>query len=235
MSVQKKYSDASMASDVDQGLRQYMSKVYNYMATGLGVTGLVAMLVSSSPALMAAIFGTPIGFLFMLAPLGMVMFMSFRVNKMSMGALRRTFFIYSALMGVSMSTIFLTYTGESIARVFFLSAITFLTMSIYGYATKKDLTGMGSFLFMGLIGVILASIVNWFVGSTALQFALSVITVLVFTGLTAYDTQKLKMTYRQFAGTGEMLGKTALMGALSLYLDFINIFVSLLHLLGDRR
>ncbi len=235
MSARKNYADTTMASEVDEGLRQYMLKVYNYMATGLGITGLVSFFTASSPAMMNAIFGSPLAWVVMLAPLGMVMYMGFRFQKMSFASLKRTFFIYSGLMGLSLASIFVMYTGESIARVFFMSAVMFLSMSIYGYTTKRDLTGMGSFLFMGLIGVIIASIVNMFMQSTALQFALSVITVLVFTGLTAYDTQKLKMYYRQYGGAGEALAKSALMGALALYLDFINIFLAMLRLMGDRR
>ncbi len=218
---------------VDQGLRSYMQKVYNYMAGGLGITGVVAMLTASSPAMLNAIYGTPLQWVVMLAPLAFVLFLSFKVTSMSTQAAQATFWAFAAAMGLSISYIFLAYTGASIARIFFITASVFGAMSIYGYTTKKDLTGMGSFLIMGLIGVILASIVNLFMQSTGLQFAVSVLSVIIFTGLTAYDTQKIKQLY--FVVGEEHLGKAAIMGALSLYLDFINLFIQLLHLFGNRR
>jgi FtsH-binding integral membrane protein len=219
----------------DAGLRSYMLRVYNYMAGGLALTGVVAMLTASSPAMLSAIYGTPLQWVVMLAPLGFVMFLSFRIQKMSMKAAQMTFWAFASVMGLSISYIFLVYTGASIARIFFISASVFGAMSLYGYTTKKDLTAMGSFLIMGLIGVIIASIVNIFLQSSGLQFAVSILSVLIFTGLTAYDTQKIKNMYYQLAGNGEALGKAALMGALSLYLDFINLFIQLLHLFGQRR
>lgn len=225
----------AQAAEIDVGLRQYMLQVYNYMASGVALTGIVAYLVAATPALTNALFGNPImPWVVMLAPLGMVFFLSARIHAMSFGAAQISFWIFAGLMGLSLSTIFLVFTGESIARVFFITAGTFAAMSLYGYTTKRDLTKIGSFLFMGLIGIIIASIVNIFVGSTALQFAISVIGVLVFVGLTAYDTQKIKEMYWE-ADDSEIHGKKAIMGSLTLYLDFINLFVLLMQLFGARR
>lgn len=221
------------AIEIDQGLRAYMLKVYNYMAGALGLTGIVAFAASSSPALMQVLFGTPLAWVVMLAPLGFVWYFSAKVHSMSQQGAQTSFFVFAALMGLSLSTIFIAYTGASIARAFFITAATFGAMSLYGYTTKKDLSGWGSFLFMGLIGIILASLVNLFLQSTALQFAVSVIGVLLFTGLTAYDTQRIKQTYYQLSG--DSLAKSAIIGALSLYMDFINLFIMLLRLVGDRR
>jgi FtsH-binding integral membrane protein len=218
---------------IDSGLRQYMLSVYNYMAGGLAVTGLVAY-VAVATGFYQQIAATPLIWVVMLAPLVAVLFLSFRIDRMSFGAAQAVFGGYAALMGLSLAGILLVYTGTSVARVFFISAGTFAAMSLYGYSTNRDLSRFGSFLLMGLIGIILAGIVNIFVGSSMLQFAISVIGVLVFTGLTAYDTQRIKEIY--FAGYGGAdLAKTALMGALTLYLDFINLFIMLLHLTGDRR
>jgi FtsH-binding integral membrane protein len=222
------------AAVIDQGLRAYMLRVYNYMASGLALSGIVAMLVASSETLMRAIFGTPLMWVAILAPLGLVFFLSFRVNKMSLQAVQATFWVYAGLMGVSLASIFVAYTGASITRVFFITGATFAGMSLYGYTTKRDLTGIGSFLVMGLWGIILASLVNLFLQSSALDFALSVIGVLVFVGLTAYDTQKIKEMY--FEADAEVIaGKKAIMGALTLYMDFINLFLMLLRLFGERR
>jgi len=219
---------------VDEGLRAYMLRVYNYMASGLALTGIIAFMVASSPTLINAIFGSPLAFVVMLAPLGFVFGLSFGIHKMRFSTAQALFWAYSAVMGLSMATIFLQFTGASVARVFFISAGTFAAMSLYGYTTKKDLTGLGSFLFMGLIGVVVASIVNMFLASTALHFAISVIGVLVFVGLTAYDTQAIRRMYVESDGS-EVMGKKALMGALRLYLDFINLFIMLLQLFGQRR
>ncbi len=229
-------SFASRASSVtyDQGLRSYMIGVYNYMATALGISGLVAFLTSSSPQLMNILFGSPLAFVVMLAPLGFVIFFSVKLNSISAQKAKSYLWIYSVLMGLSLSTIFVAYTGASITRVFFISAITFGSMSLYGYTTKKDLTGLGSFLFMGLIGLIVASIVNIFLKSSAMEFAISAIGVLVFIGLTAYDTQNIKQSYYHTSDK-ESLGKMAVMGALRLYLDFINLFIMMLRFFGDRR
>ena len=228
----------------DAGLRAYMLKIYNYMASGLVLTGIMALFASQSEAVLSAMYVfegnvitgmKPLAWIVMFAPLGLVMYLSFGLQKMSLVAAQVSYWAYAALMGLSLSTILLTYTGESVARVFFITAGTFGGMSLYGYTTKRDLTGMGSFLMMGLIGLIIASLVNLFLKSSGLQFALSVIGVLVFVGLTAYDTQKLKNMYYQLTDQGELRGKMVIMGALTLYLDFINIFIQLLYLFGDRR
>ncbi len=222
---------------IDEGLRSFMLGVYNYMGLGLAITGLVAFIVASTPALYVPIFTTPLKWVVMLAPLGFVFFLSARIQAMSTSAAQITFWLFAAVMGISLASVFLVFTGESIARVFFITAATFGAVSLYGYTTKRDLSGMGSFLFMGLIGIIIASVVNIFLASSALQFAVSVIGVLVFTGLTAYDTQRLKDEYvgsLQYAG-GDLAAKGAIMGALSLYLNFINLFMMLLQLFGAQR
>ena len=243
--------DRSAVGVIDEGLRAFMLRVYNYMAIGLVLTGVAAYgaysaAVSSVPteyalrggiyltSFGAAIYTSPLMWLIVLAPLGLVFFLSFRINRLSVSAAQTTFWVYSALVGLSLSTIFLVYTMASITQVFFITAAMFGAMSLWGYTTKRDLTGMGSFLFMGLIGIIIASIVGIFFQSSALQFAISVIGVLVFTGLTAYDTQKIKEMY-YVSDDGTVAGRKAIMGALSLYLDFINLFMMLLRLFGDRR
>jgi len=218
----------------DAALRAHMVRVYNHMTAGLVVTGLIAFLVSTSPAMIHAIFGSPLRIVVMLAPLAFVLVMSFGVQRLSLGALVGTFYAYSAAMGLSLSFIFLVYTGASIAQVFFISASMFLGMSLYGYTTKSDLTSMGSFLMMGLFGLIIASLVNLFLHSSGLSFAISALGVLVFVGLTAYDTQNIKENFSESWGS-ESNGKLAVMGALRLYLDFINLFMSLLRLMGNRR
>jgi hypothetical protein len=207
-------------AQVDVGLREYMLKVYNYMATGLGLTGLTAYFVAITPSL--------------LSPLGFVFYLSARLHKISFSKAQTMFWLFSGVMGLSMAYIFIAFTGASIARVFFITAGTFSAMSLYGYTTKKDLTGWGSFLFMGLIGIIIASIVNIFLKSPMLYYVISCIGVLVFVGLTAYDTQKIKEMYHA-SDHPEISGKKAVMGALKLYLDFINLFIMLLHLFGQRR
>ena len=217
---------------IDAGLRRYMLSVYNYMAAGVGLTGLVAYLAIST-GFYQQIAGTPLIWLVMLAPLAAVLFLSFRIDRMSFATAQAVFWTYSGLMGLSLAGILLAYTGTSIARVFFISAGTFAAMSLYGYSTGRDLSRLGSFLFMGLIGIVLASVVNIFVASSMLHFVTSIIGVLVFTGLTAYDTQRIKQLYHA-GGIGD-LAKTALIGALTLYLDAINLFVMLLNLSGDRR
>ncbi len=219
---------------IDEGLRAYMLAIYNYMGLGLAITGLTAFVVATSPPLMAVIFGTPLKWVVMLAPLAFVFFLSARVHRMSVSAAQLTFWAFAIVMGLSMASIFLVFTSTSIARVFFITAATFGAVSLYGYTTKRDLSQFGSFLVMGLIGIVIASLVNLFLGSSALQFAISVIGVLVFTGLTAWDTQRLKEEYVESAG-GEIVAKQAIMGALSLYLNFINLFVMLLQLFGQNR
>jgi FtsH-binding integral membrane protein len=219
--------------DVDVGLRQYMLKIYNYMASGLALTGIVAYTAAAS-GFYASIAHTPLFWVILLAPLGIVFWLSMGISRMNAGTAQALFWVYSALMGLSLAGIFLVYTGASIARVFFITGGTFAAMSLYGYTTKRDLTQFGSFLIMGLIGIIIASLVNMFIASSALQFAISVIGVLVFVGLTAWDTQRIKEMYVA-SDDGQTAGKKAVMGALQLYLDFINLFVMLLQLFGQRR
>jgi len=232
---------------IDQGLRSYMLKVYNYMASGVLLTGVVALVlfqlaVITGPGgeiigltnLGNAIYNSALMWVLMLAPLGVVLYMSFGIKNMSAAKAQTTFWIFASLMGASLSSIFLVYTGTSITRVFFITAGTFGAMSIYGYTTKRDLTKLGSFLMMGLIGIIIASIVNIFLKSSMMYFVISIIGVLVFVGLTAYDTQKIKNMYLA-SDNNEMIGKKAVMGALTLYLDFINLFIMLLRLFGQRR
>jgi uncharacterized protein len=218
---------------LDVGLRAHMLRVFNHMTIGLIITGLVAYLTASTEVVFRAIYGTPLQWVVMLAPLAFVFFLSFRVDKISAATAHTLFLAFSAVMGLSIAWIFVVFTGASITRVFFITAAMFGAMSLYGYTTKADLSKFGSFLLMGLIGIVIASLVNIFIGSTALQFAISVIGVLVFTGLTAYDTQNIKEMYAEHAGT-EANNKLAVMGALSLYLNFINLFMMLLQLLGVR-
>ncbi len=244
---------AGSAAVVDQGLRSYMLRIYNYMTGGLVLTGLVAyfansMAVTTNTANAVAqtpkgelltqfgvlIYTSPLMWVFALAPLAFVLVLSFGINRMSAGAAQITFWAFAAVMGLSLSSIFLVYTGTSIARTFFITAATFGAMSLYGYTTKRDLTGIGSFLLMGLVGIIIASLVNLFVQSSALAFGISIIGVLIFVGLTAYDTQRLKMSYSESYGA-DVLKKSAIMGALSLYLDFLNLFLMLLRLTGSQR
>ncbi|MBV8121998.1 MAG: Bax inhibitor-1/YccA family protein [Alphaproteobacteria bacterium] len=218
---------------VDVGLRDYMLRVYNYMASGLALTGIVAYVAAYS-GFYASIARTPLIWLVILAPLGLVMLMSFGVQRMQASTLQLVFWLYSGLMGLSLAMVFLIFTGTSIARVFFITAGTFAAMSLYGYTTRRDLTQFGAFLFMGLIGIVIASLVNMFIASSALQFAISVIGVIVFTGLTAWDTQQIKEMYYEGDGS-EIASKKAIMGALRLYLDFINLFMMLMQLMGQRR
>ena len=245
---------------VDEGLRAYMLRVYNYMAAGIALTGVVAYIiftysVTSDPALAAnaggrvvalhrgmylttfgqTLFATPLMWVVALAPLGFVFFLSWRIYKMSVGTAQIMFWLFAAVMGASLSSIFLRYTAQSITQVFFVTAAAFGSLSLYGYTTKKDLSGWGSFLIMGLFGVIIASLVNLFLQSGALQFAISVIGVLVFAGLTAYDTQRIKDGYFEVMGDATATAKGAIMGALNLYLDFINMFVMMLQLFGNRE
>ncbi|MFQ5773703.1 MAG: Bax inhibitor-1 family protein [Kiloniellaceae bacterium] len=222
------------AAVVDVGLRRYMLRVYNYMSVALALTGAVAFFVSTSPALMQAIYGTPLLWVVILAPLGMVFFLAARIHRMSTGTAQAMFWAYAGLVGLSLASIFLVYTGASIARVFFITAGAFAGLSLVGYTTKKDLSGMGSFLFMGVIGLILAMVVNWFLASSALQLMISVGGVLIFAGLTAYDTQQIKVMYSE-GDSSEVGEKKAIIGALKLYLDFLNMFIFLLHIVGVAR
>jgi FtsH-binding integral membrane protein len=226
----------------DAGLRAYMLSVYNYMLSGVLLTGIIAMVVGNTSLIELIVQSTArggyaptmLGWIVMLSPLAIVFAMSFGQERMSEGTLKILFFVYAALMGASLSTIFITYTQSSIAGVFFATAAGFAGLSLYGYTTKKDLSGLGTFLIMGLIGLIVASIVNIFIGSGTLNLVISVIGVLIFAGLTAYDTQKIKSIYAHVAGT-DMMGKVVIMGALNLYLDFINMFLFLLRLFGSSR
>jgi FtsH-binding integral membrane protein len=242
---------AGTAATVDEGLRTYMLRVYNYMAGGVALVAyaIFALAVTNDPSLAVAklrngvmltefgqtMFISPLRWVFVLAPLAFVFFLSFRVYAMSVGAAQIAFWLFAATMGASLSTLGLVYTHSSIARVFFISAAAFAALSLYGYTTKKDLSGWGSFLFMGLIGIIIAALVNLFLQSSALQFAISVIGVLVFAGLTAYDTQQIKDNYYAVMNDAAMTAKAAIMGALNLYLDLINMFTSLLSLFGNRE
>jgi FtsH-binding integral membrane protein len=219
---------------IDQGLRAHMIRVYNYMALGLGLTGLVAYIAASSPEFMVSVFTSPLKWLVMLAPIGIVFFLSASINRLSASAAQLTFWIYAGLMGLSLSTIFVIFTGESVAKLFFITASVFGSMSLYGYTTQRDLSQMGSFLMMGLMGLVVASLVNLFTHSSAMQFIISAVGVLIFTGLTAYDTQAIKESYYS-ADNSEVARKKAIFGALMLYLNFINLFISLLQLFGDRR
>ena len=228
---------------VNEGLRQYLMKVFNYMAGGLCITALVSWLMVSNPSILRIFYNiTPqgaslsgFGWLAFLAPLVIVFAFGWVINRGTAAQVKGVFWLYSALMGVSLCPILLLYTGESITRVFLITAATFGAMSLYGYTTKRDLSGMGSFLFMGLIGIIIASLVNaFFLKSTGMSYAISFISVLVFTGLTAYDIQNIKAMYVDYEDS-ETASKKAIAGALSLYLDFINIFIHLLQLIGDRK
>jgi FtsH-binding integral membrane protein len=244
---------AGTAAVVDEGLRSYMLKVYNYMGVGLVVTGLVAWFAAAAAVTTnpdaavgqlqngtlvtqwgALLYTSPLMWVVALSPLAFVLVLSFGINRMSTATAQLVFWAFAAVMGLSLSSIFLVYTDASIAKVFFITAATFGAMSLWGYTTKRDLTGMGSFLFMGLIGLIIASIVNIFLASSMLEFAISAIGVLIFVGLTAYDTQKIKESYSASFGA-DVLAKGAIMGALSLYLDFINLFMMLLRLFGNRE
>ena len=224
---------ASTRAEVDEGLRAYMLRVYNYMTIGLALTGVVAYLTASSPALMELIYFTPLKWVVFLAPLAMIFMFSARIHKMSFTAAQTTYWIFAGLMGLSLASIFLIYTGGSIAKVFFISAAMFASLSLFGYTTKRDLTGVGNFMFLGLIGIIIAMIVNIFLASAMMDFVISVIGVIIFAGLTAYDTQKIKEIYH-VNDDGSVAGKKAVWGALRLYLDFLNMFLFLLHLFGNR-
>jgi FtsH-binding integral membrane protein len=239
-------------AEIDQGLRTYMLGVYNNMVVGLALTGLVALgvnmlAITSDPAMAVAhmgrigltqfgvtLYGSPLRYVVMLAPLAFVLFFSFRINQMSASSARTLFFAFAATMGLSLSSILLVYTGTSVARAFFVTAAAFGGLSLYGYTTRKDLSAFGSFLVMGLIGLIIASLVNMFVQSSAMQFGLSILSVLIFAGLTAWDTQSIKEMYYA-SDDHETATKKSVNGALMLYLDFVNIFQSVLQLTGNRN
>jgi FtsH-binding integral membrane protein len=236
---------ASQSTAVDAGLRSYMLKVYNYMASGVLLTAVIAYFAGTSPAFLnlvlaqnaeGAVTGmSPIGWIIALAPLGMAFFMMFKLQSMSTQALKTTFWVYASLMGLSLFSIFLVYTQTSILRVFFITAGTFGLLSMYGYATKRDLTSMGTFLMVGMWAMLIVSVVNMFLQSSGLQLVMSYVGVLLALGLTAYDTQKTKEIYYQVGGNPEMTQRASVMGALNLYFDFIYLFVNLLRILGDRR
>jgi len=225
--------------EYDAGLRSYMMGIYNYMAVALAVTGISALgtayFAANNPAVANALYSSPLRYVIMFAPLAFVLVLSFGINKLSTPAAKMTFWAFAAVMGLSMSWIFMVYTGNSIVQTFFVTAAAFGALSLYGYTTKRSLSGMGSFLMMGLFGLIIASVVNIFMASSALQFAISVIGVLIFAGLTAYDTQRLKNEYDYYGGNGDAMARGSIMGALSLYLNFINMFMFLLSFLGNRE
>ena len=241
------------AAVVDEGLRAYMLRVYNYMVLGLAITGVAALgiymlSVTTDPALAVAkvrnimltnvgyaLFVSPLKWAIILAPLALVFFLSFRIERMRPATAQITFWIYAAMVGISLGVIFLVYTHTSVVRVFFITAASFGALSLWGYTTQRDLSGMGSFLIMGLFGIIIASLVNIFLASTALQWVISVLGVLIFAGLTAWDTQRLKSEYIYGSMEGDVLERSAIMGALSLYLDFLNLFTFLLQLMGSRE
>ena len=215
---------------IDQGLRSHMLKVYNYMASAVLLTGIVALVFAQS-GLALQVLSTPLRYVLMFAPLAFIFLIGARAHKMTTGGLQVAFWAFATVMGLSMSSIFLVFSGESIARTFFITAAAFLSLSLWGYTTKKDLTGWGSFLIMGVVGLLLAMVVNLFLGSSTMQMVISALGVLIFAGLTAYDTQRIKSEYVAFAGH-ESLGKMAIMSALNLYLDFVNMFQFLLSFLG---
>ncbi|PTE07621.1 Bax inhibitor-1/YccA family protein [Mesorhizobium helmanticense] len=244
---------AGVDASIDQGLRAYMVKVYNLMGLGLLITGLVAvgtiMLATTADPASAvatlrsgemltsfgvAIFASPLKWVVIFAPLAVVFFMQARMQSMSVSALQTTFWVFAGLIGLSLSSIFLVYTSASISQTFFATAAGFGALSLYGYTTKRDLSGLGSFLYMGLIGLIVAMVINIFLASSAMTFAISAIGVLIFAGFTAYDTQSIKEMYYEGDAT-DVAGRKAIMGALKLYLDFINLFTFLLQFMGDRR
>lgn len=223
------------SSNYSDGLRIYMNNIYKYMSFALLITGFVAYFVANTPALLKLIFGSPLSIVVMLAPLLYVFYFSSRIWSMSPERARNNLWIFSGIMGLSLTSIFLAYTSTSIVRTFFITSATFAGMSFYGYSTKKDLTGVGQFMMMGLIGIIIASIVNIFMKSAGMEFMISVIGVVIFTGLTAYDVQKLKQTYDYVGINADAEQKVAIIGALNLYMDFINLFLMLLRFTGDNK
>ena len=235
----KEFTAYSQGQVIDEGLRNFMLKIYNYMAGGLAVTALAAYLVANNVSLLRLFFNetgyTALGWLLLFAPLILVFAFSWVLQRGTLQQVQAMFWGYSTLMGVSLAPIFLVYTGASVARVFLITAATFGALSLYGYTTKKDLSGWGSFLMMGVFGLIIASIVNIFMKSSGLDYALSYLTVFIFAGLVVYDTQNMKSLYYANGMSGDVASRGAIAGALSLYIDFINMFLSLLRLLGDRR
>lgn len=232
--VNRTMQGRAQSAEIDLGLRAYMQKVFGYMALGLTITGLVAFFTAQSPTLLGLVYGTPLKWVVFLAPIGIALLFGFKIHSMRASTAQTVFWLFSGVMGLSLASIFIVYTGESVARTFFIAAATFAGMALYGYTTKRDLSGLGSFLIMGVFGLLIAMVVNIFLASSALQFVISAVGVLVFTGLTAYDAQKIKEMY--WEGDGAEIGtKKAVMGALNLYMDFINLFLFMLQFLGDRR
>lgn len=232
-------SSTKSAAEIDEGLRAYMLTVYNYMASALALTGLAAYVTASTPALLSLLYSplgapTMLGYVAMFSPLAFILVLNFGINKMRASTTQMVFWAFAVVMGLSLSNILLMYTGASVAKTFFVTAAAFGSLSLYGYTTKKNLTGMGSFLIMGLFGLIIASVVNMFMQSSMMEFIISVVGVLIFAGLTAYDTQRIKLMYLE-SDHSETASKKAIMGALSLYLDFINMFLFLLRLMGNRE
>jgi FtsH-binding integral membrane protein len=239
---------ATQTAEYDEGLRAYMLKVYNYMASGVLLTGIVALVLSRSPEVLSIFYNlvdlgggrvaiegmTGLGWVAMLSPFAFILAMNFGLQRLSASALQGIFWAFATCFGISLTTVLLQYTGESVARTFFITAASFGALSLYGYTTKKSLSGLGTFLMMGLFGLIIASVVNMFMQSSGMQFVISVAGVLIFAGLTAYDTQRIKESYYMMA-TGEAVAKGAIMGAVKLYLDFVNLFMFLLHFLGNRE
>lgn len=227
---------AAARGAINEALRNYMQRIYNYMAAGLAVAGFVAYAITTSPAAIQLIFGTPLMYVVVFAPLVLVMMLSFRIHKMSAASAQMFFWAYAALLGASLSSILLVYTATSVVRIFLITAGMFATASLYGYATKRDLSGFGGGLILAVVGIIIASIVNFFVQSQGFQMILSGIAVLVFSGLVVYETQRLKdMFYHLQSESNETIEKVSIIGALQLFISFVNIFISLMRLFGDRR
>lgn len=239
---------STQAAEYDEGLRAYMLKVYNYMASGVLLTGIVALVLFTNPQILGIFYNlvdlgggqvgiqgmTGLGWVAMFSPFAFILVMNFGINKLSAGALQGIFWAFATCFGISLTTVLFRYTGESVAQTFFITAASFAALSLYGYTTKRSLSGFGTFLIMGLFGLIIAMVVNFFLASSMLQFIISVAGVLIFAGLTAYDTQRIKESYAMMA-TGEAVAKGAIMGAVNLYLDFVNLFMFLLHFLGNRE
>jgi FtsH-binding integral membrane protein len=239
INAQRGVATGRSAAEIDEGLRTYMLRIYNYMALAVGLTGVTALMTAnyamSNPAFAQMLYASPLKWVVMLSPFAFVLVLSFGIHKLKTSTAQMIFWAFAATMGVSLSSIFLVYTGGSIAQTFFVTAASFASLSLYGYTTKRSLSAMGSFLMMGLFGIIIASVVNMFLASSAMAFAINVIGVLVFAGLVAYDTQRIKNMYDQVSHDSELMARATIMGALSLYLDFVNLFLFLLSFMGNRN
>lgn len=239
INAQRGVATGRSAAEIDQGLRSYMLKIYNYMALAVGLTGITALLTAnyaaSNPAFAQMLYASPLKWVVMLSPMAFILVLSFGINKLATGTAQMIFWAFAAVMGLSLSSIFLVYTGGSIAQTFFVTAASFASLSLYGYTTKRSLSAMGSFLMMGLFGIIIAMVVNIFMQSSAMAFAINVIGVLIFAGLTAYDTQRIKHMYDEVSHDADLMARATIMGALSLYLDFVNLFLFLLSFMGNRN